>query len=201
MSDTTEYVRIAAAILLPNIGGFVGTFSTRPNIKSWYNTLQKPWWTPPNWVFGPMWTYLYATMGYASYLVWRDGGKIILWHMWPITTKWSLFWGTLREYYDQNFKLYFIAIKPVFYIFWCKTDNSGIFLSKVMKFWTLPCMILFKTTWLRFGLSKYAIYLYFNGPIKKQCSITPFPPTFSLTKAFVMTMFCMTNIQEELIIF
>ncbi|XP_072046194.1 translocator protein-like [Amphiura filiformis] len=74
MSDNTEYVRIAAAVVLPNLGGFLGSFYTRKNIRTWYESLQKPWWRPPNWVFGPMWTYLYSTMGYASYLVWKDGG-------------------------------------------------------------------------------------------------------------------------------
>ena len=76
MSDTTKYVRITAAVILPSAGSFVGSFYARKNDMKWFDSLQKPWWHPPNWVFGPMWTYLYSTMGYASYLVWRDGGKI-----------------------------------------------------------------------------------------------------------------------------
>ena len=39
-------------------------------MKYWYNTLRKAPWTPPNWVFGIVWTFLYAFMGIAFFVVW-----------------------------------------------------------------------------------------------------------------------------------
>uniref|UniRef100_A0A0B6YXR4 TspO/MBR-related protein n=1 Tax=Arion vulgaris TaxID=1028688 RepID=A0A0B6YXR4_9EUPU len=70
----SDYVAPVAAVLLPNVGGIIGSFFTRRNIKTWYEGLKLPSWRPPNRVFPIAWTTLYSTMGYASYLVWRDGG-------------------------------------------------------------------------------------------------------------------------------
>lgn len=41
---------------------------------AFYDQLVQPDWAPPGWVFGPVWTVLYALMGIAAWLVWRSGG-------------------------------------------------------------------------------------------------------------------------------
>jgi benzodiazapine receptor len=61
------------SILLPIGIGFIGSLATRPMITTWYAALQKPFFSPPNWLFGPVWTLLYIMMGVAAYLVWRRG--------------------------------------------------------------------------------------------------------------------------------
>jgi translocator protein len=40
--------------------------------SSWYRSLEKPAWQPPGWVFGPVWSVLYALLGLAAFLAWRD---------------------------------------------------------------------------------------------------------------------------------
>lgn len=54
--------------------GGIGTYYTLPSINNWYRLLQKPVFTPPNWVFGPVWTGLYILMGIALYIVWQKEG-------------------------------------------------------------------------------------------------------------------------------
>lgn len=53
------------------VAGGLGSWATMPNIETWYEGLQKPAFTPPNWVFAPAWTTLYIMMAVAAWLAWR----------------------------------------------------------------------------------------------------------------------------------
>jgi tryptophan-rich sensory protein len=52
------------------VGGEAARF-TVPNVASWYATLARPPLSPPNWLFGPVWSVLYVLMAVAAWLVWR----------------------------------------------------------------------------------------------------------------------------------
>jgi tryptophan-rich sensory protein len=47
--------------------------ATAPALPEWYPALRKPSWTPPGWVFGPVWTLLYPLVAVAGWLAWREG--------------------------------------------------------------------------------------------------------------------------------
>lgn len=55
--------------------GFVGALATASSVDSWYQSLTKPPWTPPDVLFGPVWTVLYILMGVAAWLVWKRAGN------------------------------------------------------------------------------------------------------------------------------
>ncbi|MCJ8210063.1 tryptophan-rich sensory protein [Mucilaginibacter sp. RS28] len=59
-------------LLIPLAIGFVASLYTRPEIPGWYRQLHKPSFTPPSWLFAPVWTSLYILMGIAAYMVWKN---------------------------------------------------------------------------------------------------------------------------------
>lgn len=62
---------LAITILTVEIVGASGAIFTGQGLSMWYDTLQRPALSPPNWVFGPVWTVLFALIGIAVWLVWR----------------------------------------------------------------------------------------------------------------------------------
>jgi translocator protein len=52
----------------------IGSLLTKPALRPWYESLKEPGWSPPNWLFGPVWTVLFLSMAIAAGLVWRKVG-------------------------------------------------------------------------------------------------------------------------------
>lgn len=68
-----NFTRLLGSILICQFVGLIGSVFTSPGSLGWYDDLSKPELTPPNWVFGPVWTILYTLMGISLYLVWNKG--------------------------------------------------------------------------------------------------------------------------------
>jgi len=67
--------KLLIALVLPQSAGLIGSLFTFPAIGAWYQYLNKPSFSPPNWIFGPVWSTLYLMMGIAWYLAWKKGVK------------------------------------------------------------------------------------------------------------------------------
>lgn len=113
----------------------LGGLATYSEIGNWYAKLAKPSWTPPDWVFGPVWSALYLSMAVAAWLVWRQGGvrnacgPLALFAIQlALNAVWSwLFFGL------QNPGLAFVdilllwaMIAATMIAFWCRSTVAGL---------------------------------------------------------------------------
>ena len=73
--DKREVLKVFAFIIVCQLAGAIGSIFTFPSIDTWYSSLQRPSFSPPNWIFGPVWLTLYTLMGISAYLVWKNGWK------------------------------------------------------------------------------------------------------------------------------
>lgn len=68
-----DIVRLIVSIVACQCAGIVGAIFTTRAIPTWYAALQKPPFTPPDWLFAPAWITLYLLMAISAFLVWRTG--------------------------------------------------------------------------------------------------------------------------------
>ncbi|MBN1168758.1 tryptophan-rich sensory protein [Candidatus Woesebacteria bacterium] len=66
-----DFKKLVVSLTLPFLAGFIGSYFTTPSIPTWYASLNKPKFNPPNWLFGPVWTILYILMGISFYIIWN----------------------------------------------------------------------------------------------------------------------------------
>ncbi|MBI2036014.1 tryptophan-rich sensory protein [Candidatus Microgenomates bacterium] len=78
--------------------GVLGSIFTFSAIPTWYQTLNKPFFSPPNWIFGPVWTILYILMGISLYLVWQKRGvPAVFWIQLILNALWSILFFGLKN--------------------------------------------------------------------------------------------------------
>jgi tryptophan-rich sensory protein len=92
-------------ISIPLLIGFIGSLFTMESVRTWYTTLNKPSFNPPNWIFGPVWTLLYVLMGIAAYRVWLKR-KTAEWFHWAVVIYivqliFNLMWSFIFFYLHQ----------------------------------------------------------------------------------------------------
>jgi benzodiazapine receptor len=68
-----DIIKLIVSIVACQCAGLIGSIFTTPAIPTWYATLQKPAFSPPNWLFAPAWITLYLLMAIAAFLIWRKG--------------------------------------------------------------------------------------------------------------------------------
>lgn len=67
-------MRLVVCIAVCMAAAGIGSLMTTPALRPWYSGLNKPDWTPPNWVFAPVWTILFLGMAVAAWIVWGRVG-------------------------------------------------------------------------------------------------------------------------------
>jgi translocator protein len=89
-------LQLLISVTLPFLAGFIGGLLSTPHLATWYAGLEKPFFAPPTWVFGPVWAMLYVLIGMSFFLVWTApykesktwayvafGAQLFLQMLWP----------------------------------------------------------------------------------------------------------------------
>lgn len=66
-----KYLKITYCVAICLAVGYLSSNVTQSSIKTWFPTIEKPFFNPPSWVFAPVWTMLYIMMGIAAGMVWN----------------------------------------------------------------------------------------------------------------------------------
>lgn len=125
-------IRILAATGICFFIGFMGNLATQASISDWYPSLNKPWFNPPDWIFGPVWTVLYILMGISAGIVWNKGFyhkwvKIALYHFafqLLLNGFWSLLFFGLKEPFLALLDIIALFVILLFTIKWFKVVNE-----------------------------------------------------------------------------
>jgi len=91
------FIKILVCVLICAGLGFASGISNVNEVNGWFQTIEKPSWNPPNWIFSPVWTTLYILMGIAAGIIWhsRDERRIQALMLFILQFLFNLAWSYL----------------------------------------------------------------------------------------------------------
>lgn len=139
-----NYKRLAISLILPQLAGIIGSLFTASAIQTWYAELQRPSFSPPNWIFGPVWVFLYFLMGISAYLIWQKEDKKDL----------GLFW--IHLFFNAIWSILFFGLQ-----------SPGLALIDIIVIWLFIVVLIIKF-WKRSKLASllltpYLLWVSFAG--------------------------------------
>ncbi|RYY64712.1 MAG: tryptophan-rich sensory protein [Chitinophagaceae bacterium] len=149
--------KLFLSLLIPQVVGLTAGYFTITGVGSWYQTIRRPEWNPPNWLFGPVWTALYILMGIALYLVWNGKERsvqkrsaILLWSLQlAVNFLWSFF------FFNQHRTGLALADLAVLWLLILLTIFAFARISKIAAWLLVPYI-----SWVTFaGILNYTIWI------------------------------------------
>ncbi len=98
--------RVTVSIVICLLIGFFASIATQSSVDTWYTTIKKPSFTPPNWIFAPVWTILYVMMGISAGIVWSRG----LHHIWVKT---ALYHFVFQLLFNALWSIVFFSLQEI----------------------------------------------------------------------------------------
>jgi len=123
----SHIIKLIISILLPlSVGAAAGMFTSQA-VPTWYASLNRPFFSPPNWVFGPVWTSLYILLGISFFLIWKEEASkvrdLAIW-VFSIQMLLNFAWSFLFFYFNLigvaliEIILLWISIASMIYLFY-----------------------------------------------------------------------------------
>ncbi len=135
--------RFIISILICQLAGFIGSFFTINSVSTWYLTLNKSYFTPPSWIFSPVWITLFLLMGISFYLIWTNKSK---------DKKTAL-----------NFFLIQLSLNILWSILFFGAKSISLALIDIIILWIFIIITMMKF----YRISKTAFYLLISEGLKK----------------------------------
>lgn len=147
--------KLIISIIGCQLVGILGSVFTVSAIPTWYVTVNKPFFAPPSWIFGPVWTLLYFMMGVSLYLIWKQGwqknkvkiaikyflAQLALNFLWSpvffglrspslglvvIVALWVLIVMTMKKFYPLSKLAFYLLVPYLLWVSFATLLNGGI---------------------------------------------------------------------------